>query len=200
MGVIGVIGVMGRKHKTQTSPAQRDSAANAVSNLGMGLIGPMGPIGLMDKKSVTKNRPAQLDTGISILKTSPYRPYCPYRPLVLKTTPAQQDSKMSNLNGINDEIITIQIENKTGCLTCGWDYEKQNGPAQRDSKMSNLKIETENSFPQRHSKMSNGRLSGLLCWPHGQKAIPTMKVKNTRCLFMGRKQMLVSYDGSLKVA
>ena len=60
----------------------------------------------------------------------------------------------------------------------------QNGPAQRYSKMSNLKVESESSLPQRHSKMSNGRLSGLLCWPHGQKGIFTMKIKNIEGWFM----------------
>jgi len=59
---------------------------------------------------------------------------------------------MSILNGINDEIITIQIENTKGLFAFGWDYEKQNSPAQQDSRMSNLKIETENILPQRHSK------------------------------------------------
>ena len=68
----------------------------------------------------------------------------------------------------------------------------QNSPAQRHSKMSNLKIETENSLPQRHSKMSNGRLSGLLCRPHGQKAILTKIVKN----IVGRFMSILDYGAS----
>ena len=60
----------------------------------------------------------------------------------------------------------------------------QNCPAQRHSRMSILKIETENSLPQRHSKMSNGRLSVVLCWPYGQRAISTVQIKNTGYCFM----------------
>jgi hypothetical protein len=47
----------------------------------------------------TGMRPAQRDSGISILKTCPYRPYRPYRPLVFKTSPAQRDSGISKLDG-----------------------------------------------------------------------------------------------------
>ena len=73
----------------------------------------------------------------------------------------------------------------------------QNGPAQRYSKMSNLKMETENSLPQRHSKMSNGRLSGVLCWPHGLKRMYIMHVKNiagwfrTAVLIIGQREVLI---------
>jgi len=91
---------------------------------------------------------------------------------------AQRGSGISILDGVNDEIITIKVENKMGFLAWGWDYEKQNAPAQRYSKMSILKIETENSLPQRYSKMSNGRLSGVLCWPHRQRAMSTVRIKN----------------------
>jgi hypothetical protein len=37
-------------------------------------------------------------------------------------------------------------------------------------KMKKLKIKTKKGMrpAQRDSKMSNGRLSGVLCWPHGQ--------------------------------
>ena len=47
----------------------------------------------------TGMRPAQPDSGISILKTCPYRPCRPYRPLVFKTMPAQRDSGISKLGG-----------------------------------------------------------------------------------------------------
>jgi len=78
----------------------------------------------------------------------------------------------------------------------------QNGPAQRHSIMSNLKIETENSLPQRYSKMSNGRLAVLLCWPHGQRAMSTIQVKNiARCF--GRLSGLLCWphgaEGNSKV-
>jgi len=52
---------------------------------------------LMRRKHKNKSGPAQRDSGMSNLKTCPYRPYCPYRPLVFKTAPAQRDSGISNL-------------------------------------------------------------------------------------------------------
>ena len=59
-----------------------------------------------------QNAPAQRDSGMSNLKTSPYRPLAvrlvplcgdPYRPLDFKTSPAQRHSKMSNgrLSGVS---------------------------------------------------------------------------------------------------
>jgi hypothetical protein len=47
--------------------------------------------------------------------------------------------------------------------------KKQNCPVQWDSGMSKLGVGVKNRPAQRHSKMSNGRLSGVLCWPHGRK-------------------------------
>jgi len=97
--------------------------------------------------------------------------------------------------GIFTMLIKNKVRCFMGRLVDESMSKMQNGSAQRDSKMSNLKIETENSLPQRHSGMSLldfggiasaehskqtmfieliknmagcfGRLSGLLCWPHG---------------------------------
>jgi len=147
----------------ETSPAQRDS-------------------GMYNLKAETENTLPQPDSKMSNLVLTP----SPQHPLRLNLFPAHRDSKMSNgrLSGGlcwphgQKGIFTMQIENKTFFLTCEWDYEKQNGPAQRDSKMSNMKTKTENSLPQRHSKMSNGQLSGVSCWPHGQKGMSTARIKN----------------------
>jgi len=189
IGPMGPIGLMGQKPVMENGTAQRDSE---MSKLGV----------------ESENGPAQRDSGMSILKTSPYRPlavrlvplcgdpyrpYCPYLPLVFKSGPAQRDSGNSNF-GLGEHchtesaehtekvILTKNIKNIMGYFMGRWGNESmskmQNGLPQRHSKMSTLKIETEKSLPQRHSKMSNGRLSGVLCWPHGQKAMSTMQVKN----------------------
>ena len=86
----------------------------------IGVIGVIGVMRVMEKKP----SPAQRDSEMSILKTSPYRPYGPYRPLDFKTSPVQRDSKMSNgrLSGVS----------------C-WPH-RQNTPAQQDSKMSNGRL------------------------------------------------------------
>jgi len=146
----------------------------------------------MKTKSKMENRPAQRDSGISNLGVLGRK---------IKNRPAQRDSGNSILKMEEDchterteatksGIFTILIKNIMGCFMSRWGNmamsKMQNAPAQRDSGMSNLKIETENSFPQRHSIMSNGRLSGLLCWPHGQKAMSTMQVKNITSCLMGR--------------
>ena len=86
--------------------------------------------------------------------------------------PAQRDSKMSNgrLSGV----------------FCRWQGGRlpENRPAQRNSEISILKtcsycpsrpyrpLDFKNTPAQRHSKLSNGRLSGVLCWPHGQNSPP----------------------------
>ena len=80
---------MGRKHKSKTSPAQRDSG-NSI--LGVGSLGILRSLGILGEQPVMKTTPAQRDSEISILAI---RPLCPYCPLVLKTTPAQQGSEIS---------------------------------------------------------------------------------------------------------
>jgi hypothetical protein len=67
-------------HKTKMRPVQRDSK-------------------MSNHAEPVKTTPAQRDSGISILKTSPYRPLAPlcgdpYCPLAFKTRPVQRDSKM----------------------------------------------------------------------------------------------------------
>ena len=83
MGVMGVMGVMRRRHTIKTSPAQRDSEISilkaesettpawqdsGMSNLGLGLMSPMGPIGLMGKKPAMKTSPAQRDSKMILIK------------------------------------------------------------------------------------------------------------------------------------
>ena len=110
----------------------------------------MGVMGNMKLKHKTKNNPAQAESGMSILKTSPYRPCCPYSPLVFKISPAQRDSKMSNgrLSGVScwphgqRAISTMQIKNIIRCfmgrLDYGWMWQRKSTPAQQDSGISNL--------------------------------------------------------------
>jgi len=159
--------LMGRKHKTKNTPAQQDSGNSKLSRIAMGIMGIMRGMRLMGRKHKTKN------------------------------SPAQRDSKMSNerLSGVvcrqhrQKGMFTMQVKNIMSCFIGLRGDESmskmQNTLPQRDSKMSNLKKETENSLPQRHSIMSNGRLSGVLCWPHGQKAMSTMRIKNMVGRFMG---------------
>jgi len=206
MGLIspmGPIGLMVQKPVMENGPAQRDSG-----NSKLGVLGILRSLGILGGKTKNENCPTQQDSEISILKTGPYRPLAvrlvplcgdPYSPLCFKNRPAQQDSGMSILrmgrhchteSAKNKEegIFTINIKNIMICFTGKWVNasmsKMQNVSAQRYSKMSNLKIETENSFPQRHSKMSNGRLSGLLCRPHGQRAMFTTQIKNIIRCFM----------------
>ena len=127
-----------------------------------------------------RNSPAQRDSGNSILEmggTLSHR--------------ERREHKEGNLYHTDKEYVGC-FRGKLGSEAMN---KMQNVPAQRHSKMSNLKIETENSLPQRHSGMSLldfggiasaehskqtmfieliknmagcfGRLSGLLCWPHG---------------------------------
>jgi len=210
MGRLGIMGIMGKRHIIETSPVQEDSK--------------------MSNGRLSESRPVQRDSPASagsILKTCPYRPYCPCRPSVFKNCPAQRDSGISNLR-IGEHyhrrwrrehrggIFTMLIKNITGCFMGRWVNESmskmQNVSAQRYSKMSNLKIETENSLPQRYSRMSNlvfgnilsakhseqamftvriknpgycfGRLSVLLCWPHGQNS-PAQRGSGNSNLGMG---------------
>ena len=173
---------MKTKDKIQNRPAQRDFGISIFGRLS-------GVFCRWHGGRLPETSPAQRHSKMSNLVLTP-------SPLRLILLSAQQYSIMSNLDDVVYEIITILIGNKTGFLTCGCDYEKQKVPAQRYSKMSNLKIETENNLPQRHSGMSIldfggiasaehskqtmfieliknmagcfGRLSGVLCWPHGR--------------------------------
>jgi len=134
-------------HKIENSSAQLDSR---MSNLGMGLMGPMGPIRLMGPKCV----PAQRDSGISKLRVGVMRILRSLGwKIKSKNRPAQRDFGIS--------ILKVEIETS---------------PAQADSEISILKtspycpylpLAFKNIPAQRHSKMSNGRLSGVLCRPHG---------------------------------
>ena len=82
--------------------------------------------------------PAQQDSGMSILKTSPYRPYGPYRPyspLDFKTGPAQRDSGIYILKTSPYRPLAVRL-----VPLCGDPYRPldfKTSPAQRDSKMSN---------------------------------------------------------------
>jgi len=99
-------------------------------------------------KACDENCPAQRDSPAnagSILKTSPYRPLAvrlvplcgdPYRPLVFKTTPAQQNSGMYSLGmGI---LRILRILRGLGIL--GGKTKSKTTPAQADSEISILAI------------------------------------------------------------
>ena len=122
------------KLESENSSAQPDSG---ISKLGMGLmgvIGVMGVMGLMGREHKSKNCPAQQDSGISTLKTSPYRPLAvrlvplcgdPFRPLDFKTTPGQPDSP-ANAGSI--------LKTSPYCPLCPLVFKT--APAQPDSKIS----------------------------------------------------------------
>ena len=135
------IGLMGQKcapaqrdseiSNLKNSPALRDSPANAGPNLGLGVLGMLRILG---RKTKSKNASAQADSGMSILKTSPTvllavrlvpQSGDPYSPLIFKTSPAQQDSRMSNLG--------MGLMRPIGLMG------QKCAPAQRDSGISNLK-------------------------------------------------------------
>ena len=161
--------------KTETSPAQQDSG---ISNFRtMGLIGLMGPIGRMGRKPMINNSPAQRDSGMSILKTSPTGQLAvrlvpqsgdPYRPLVFKTTPAQQDSKISNLFFplCASAFKTVQLDSGISKLAGGptsptsptSQTDPQCAPAQAASGISNLgasQTESQCAPAQADSGISN---------------------------------------------
>jgi len=234
MGVIGVMRLMGRKHKTKNSSAQRNSimsnlvlTPNPLRPLRLNLFCAQQDSKMSNRRLFRKTAPAQRGSRISILEVlgilrslgilgilgeQPKEQYgCAQRgsenskldfPLCLagcQASPAmrddsvvkavQRDSGISNLGTGEQGIITVSVKNKVYCFMVRLGNvtmsKMQNGPAQRHSKMSNMKIEIENSLPQRHSKMSNGRLSGVLCCPHGQKGMSIMQVKNIDGRFMG---------------
>jgi len=117
------------------SPAQRHSKmsnlAEAVKNnlpQRHSIMSSLGVLGILRWKTKSKNSPVQRDSGISILKTSPYRPYGPYCPLDFKNRPAQRHSIMSILR-------VLRIQGSLGMP--GWETKSKNSPAQRDSIMSN---------------------------------------------------------------
>jgi len=93
----GTYGTHGPKTCNENRPAQRDSEISILADGTMGLMGVMRVMRLMGGKPEKQNRSAQRDSGNSILKTCPYRPYCPYRPLDFKNRSAQPGSKNSNL-------------------------------------------------------------------------------------------------------
>jgi len=133
--------IPGFRRSVENGPAQQDSK---MSNLGMGLIGPMGHIGLMGRKPVMENRPAQRYSGMSILETSPYRPSCPYRPLNFKN--------QSRSTGLRKLYFGNGTEGSSKILKCGSSkvmkqkrlmgrkHIGKNSPAQRDSENSNLGV------------------------------------------------------------
>jgi len=91
----------GRMGQHKSSPAQLDSG---ISKLAVGVLGIPGSLGRKTKNETTH---VQRDSGMSILKTRPYRllavrlvPLCgdPYRPLVFKDASAQRYSGNSNLD------------------------------------------------------------------------------------------------------
>jgi len=153
--------------KTEIAPPQRDS-----------IMSKLPEVRIKTENRKTRIRPAQRYSKNSNLVSH----LCNLRNLRTNLLSAQLDSGNSILGMGEQGIMTVLVRNLAGCFMGGWGNEPmskmQNGSAQRHSKMSNLKIETENSLPQRHSKMSNGRLSGVLCWPHGQDGMFTMQIKN----------------------
>jgi len=197
--ILGILGILGRenvrqevrmktkKRKTKMRPVQRDSKISILKT---------GPFRPLDFKTTPAQRHSKMSNGrMSGVSCWPHggrlsEALCwPHG----QNSPAQRGSKNSKLGAKNiitaegaenteDVIFTMRIKNITDCFMGRRVNESmskmQNSPAQRDSIMSILKIETENSLPQRHSKMSNGRLSGLLCWPHGQRAMSTALIKN----------------------
>ena len=87
----------------------------------------------MGRKHKSKPRPVQRDStanAVSILKICPYRPYCP---LVLKTSPARQDSEISIFG-----VGSLGILRSLGIL--GWKTKKKTSPVQRDSGIYKLAI------------------------------------------------------------
>jgi hypothetical protein len=117
----------------------------------MGLMGVMGVIGLMSGKPEKQNRSAQLDSEIFILKNRPKGllavrlvPLCgnPSSPLVLKTTPAQWHSKMSNAETMGERV---------------------------DESMGQQPIES--TLPQTDSKMSTGSMGERVDESMGQQPI-----------------------------
>ena len=126
---------MGKKHKSKNRSAQRHSGMSKLPEVRRQET----EVRMKTENRKTRMRPAQQDSGNSILKNCPYRPLAvrlvpqsgnPYRPLVFKNTPAQQDSKMSNW-----EVGILRILRILGIL--GGKTKNKNIPAQRHSKMSN---------------------------------------------------------------
>ena len=130
----------------KTNPAQRDSI---MSNLGMGLIGPMGHIGLMGKKPIMKTIPAQRDSIMSNLGMGLIGLMGPIglmgKKPVNENRPAQRDSIMSNLAepvktapAQRDSIISkLGVMRIMGII--GGKTKRKTIPAQRDSGNSILK-------------------------------------------------------------
>jgi len=56
----------------------------------------------MGQRHKIETRPAQQDSEISILKNSPSCLYCPYCPLVFKTTLPQRDSGISSFGWMGE--------------------------------------------------------------------------------------------------
>ena len=106
-----------------------------------------------------KNRPAQPDSGIYNLKTSPYRPYCPYRPLDFKTAPAQADSGIYNLG-----VGILRILRSLGIL--GWKIKKKTSPAQRDSDQSDKSdlSDASDCFPQNNNSHKTLKIKEKVLW------------------------------------
>jgi len=132
------------KPENKTRPAQRDSGMSKLPEVRRQET----EVRMKTENCKNKTRPAQRDSKMSNLVLTPR----PLRPLRLNLLCAQRGSGISILDGVDNGIFTIQVENKTGFWACGWDYENKNTLPQWYSKMSILKIKTENSFPQRYSK------------------------------------------------
>jgi len=166
----------------QASPAMRDDSVvkavqrdSGISNLRV--LGILRSLRILGGQAKIEMCSAQQDSGMSILRMGEH----------CHTESAEHTEK---------EILTKNIKNIKGYFMGSRGNEPmskmQNSPAQRYSGMSNLKIETENGSPQRHSIMSNGRLSVLLCCPHGQRAMSTMQIKNIAGCF-GRLSVLLCW-------
>ena len=96
-------------------------------------------------KVESENTPPQPDSIISNLKISPYCPYSPYRPLDLENGSAQLDSGISKLGvlGILRSLGILGWKTKTSpaqqdSIISNLKVESENTPPQRDSIISNF--------------------------------------------------------------
>ena len=164
----------------ENSPAQRDSE---ISKLGV-----PGILRILGGKTKNENGSHQRDSKNSNLDFPLCLAGCQASPAMRDASvvkAVQRDSGISKLGTMEQVIITVSVKNnKPFFPLCLCDLVINTLP-QRYSKMSISKTETENSLPQRHSKMSNGRLSGVSCWPHGQRAMFIHANKEYSRLFYG---------------
>ena len=198
----------------ENSSAQRDSKIYKSGMRGLRILRGLGVMRVMREQPVIKNSSAQQHSKMSrselfVKNSSAQRDSKNSKskmrvmghmglmmPMGWEKHPAQRHSKMSNLEIEADHIPAQQHSNisKSTKLSIvkqdlNFCHKTQDLPLLGVTMIKRLSA-------QRYSKNSNGRLSGILCWPHGQDINNSPAQRDSR---MSRSELSVKSSSASKI-